>query len=130
MSARVLTSRRLLRRGRSALRGGLAMVFVFTFIAAAVITSGPRIDSGVLAAELSYRLGGASPSILDLQSSVDPVPSTASDFMTATQTTWASFDGTLPLIRNSMPTSLKSATLPGRYVGRNDGSTHSGMVKR
>ena len=127
MSARVLTSGRLLRRGRSALRGGLAMVFVFTVIAAAVITSGPRIASGVLAAELSYRLHGASASILDLQSSVDPISTTASDFTTATKTTWDAFDGTMPLIRNSMTTSLKSSTLPGRYVGRNDGSTHAGI---
>ncbi|MEO6116756.1 MAG: FtsX-like permease family protein [Pseudolysinimonas sp.] len=110
------------------MRGGLLMIGVLTVIAAAVATVGPRIAAGVLASELSYRLTTASPNTLDLQASVDPVPTTTSeDFATATATTWAAFDSDLPLIRNSMPRALKAVTEAGRFVGRSDGSDHGGI---
>ncbi|MEP6843136.1 MAG: FtsX-like permease family protein [Pseudolysinimonas sp.] len=127
-AARGLTSRRLLRLGIAAMRGGLLMIGVLTLIAAAVATAGPRIASGVLASELSYRLTTASANALDLQASVDPVPTTTSDdFVTATAKTWAAFDSELPIIHNSMPLALKAVAGAGRYVGRNDGGTHSGI---
>ncbi|MEO7720366.1 MAG: FtsX-like permease family protein [Pseudolysinimonas sp.] len=126
-AARELSPRRLLGRGIAAMRGGLVMIALLTLIAAAVATAGPRIASGVLASELSYRLTTASANTLDLQASVDPVPTTSGDFATATANTWAAFDGDLPIIRNSMPKALKAVTDAGRFVGRNDGSTHAGL---
>lgn len=127
-AARGLTTRRLLRLGIAAMRGGLLMIGVLTLIAAGVATAGPRIASGVLASELSYRLTTASPNALDLQASVDPVPTTTSDdFVTATAKTWAAFDSELPIVHNSMPVALKAVAEAGRFVGRSDGTTHSGI---
>ncbi len=125
---RAFSFSRLLRRGIAALRGGLIMIGVLTLIATAVATAGPRIASGILTNELSYRLSSASANTLDLQASVDPVPTTSNDdFATAAQKTWAAFGAGLPPIRARMPAALKAVTGAGRFVGRFDGSTHAGI---
>ena len=129
--SRQLTAANLPLRGARSIRGGLFALAVVVLVLCAALAAWPRAITGVLTADLQYRMSTASAPTRDLQSSIDSGLGFAPSFgdlpPIPVDTVWKSMTKSLTHIRAQMPASVRAITGPGRYVGRDGGAGGRGV---
>jgi putative ABC transport system permease protein len=118
-------------RNLRSIRGGLIVLGLVVALATTGVVGWPRLTADLLDSDLAYRTTTASAPIRDLQSSVEAATDSHVDqFGFSTQTldpTWSGMPDALHRARASMGATLRSITLPGRFVGRDDGPNGAGV---
>ncbi|HEY4267426.1 MAG TPA: FtsX-like permease family protein [Galbitalea sp.] len=118
-------------RNLRSIRGGLIVLGLVVALATAGVVGWPRLTADLLNSDLAYRTTSASASVRNLQSSVEAATNaTVDQFGFATETldpTWSGMPDALARARASMGGTLRSITLPGRFVGRDDGPGGAGV---
>jgi putative ABC transport system permease protein len=126
-----LTVPRLTSHGARSIRGGLVALAIVILVLTAALAAWPRATSGILTADLRYRMTTASAPTRDLQSSIDSsygtIPFFGGNTVQPNDVVYASMPSSLKRIRSQMPASVRAVVGPGRFIGRDGGAGGQGV---